>query len=311
MKYVEKKGFKLPVFSLGTVQLGCDYGLGEFREKPDAAYAFSLLDRALDQGVNLLDTANNYGESEKVIGHWLKTLDMKNRPLIVTKIGPFDHSSEEALRADIRRQTQKCMEDLGVLQIDILMVHIYKDFEKNPITIKQVFDEMKAEGLIHCTGISLYSEHDYKEVAKAGFDAVQIPINIFDWRQINNGGIQALEDAGAIVFARSVFLQGLIFLERSEIDSRMDFCLPYVDAFHSLCKEFNMNPAVLATSFVLSIPGISSLVLGCQRIEQLDENCALMEKTRLLTSEEMEKIRATFSDVDPRLLDPRCWFNHR
>ena len=80
MKYIKSKDLRLSVFSLGTVQLGMDYGLGDHTAKPSKEYAFSLLDRAVACGINTLDTANNYGESERVIGEWLKTIEPSQRP---------------------------------------------------------------------------------------------------------------------------------------------------------------------------------------------------------------------------------------
>ena len=71
MKYVQAKGLDLSAFALGTVQLGLTYGLGEHAAKPTEEAAFAILDRAVDLGVNTLDTANNYGDSEAVIGRWL------------------------------------------------------------------------------------------------------------------------------------------------------------------------------------------------------------------------------------------------
>ena len=132
MEYITHNGTNFSRFQLGTVQLGMDYGLGDHTQKPTEDYAFSLLDLALSRGVNTLDTANNYGDSQKVIGAWLKTLPAEKRPFIITKIGPFDHSSDAALRADIRRQTAGCLRDLGVDVLDMLMVHNFEDFEKIP-----------------------------------------------------------------------------------------------------------------------------------------------------------------------------------
>ncbi len=310
MKYTEKRGLKLSVFQLGTVQLGMDYGIGEHTEKPEKEYAYSLLDRAINAGVNILDTANNYGASEAVIGEWLRGVDEAKRPLIVTKIGPFDHGSVESLRKDIFSQTKKCLETLGVEAIDILMVHSVEDYEMDPEIVRAAFFEMKERGIIRYTAISAYSNNDYRVIANSGFDAVQIPINVFDQSQVESGGIQALADAGMMIFARSVFLQGLVFLTPETLDSRMKFAQPYLEKFVSLCNEFNMTPAVLAASFVLSLPGITSLVLGCQTTEQLEQNAEMLEKTRSLTSAEMAKLRSAFSGIDPRVINPRLWFNH-
>ena len=310
MKYINCKDLRLSVFSLGTVQLGMDYGLGDHTAKPSRDYAFSILDRAIACGVNTLDTANNYGESERVIGEWLKTVEPSQKPFLVTKIGPFDHSSREALRADILSQAHTCLQTLGVPQLDFLMIHSFEDYAQSPGTVSEVMAELKEKGIVRHSAISVYSENDYKLVAKSGFDAIQIPLNVFDWSQIESGGIQALADAGISIFARSVFLQGLVFMNPEELDPRMSFCKPYLEKFLSLCREFDMSPSVLAMSFVLSVPGITTVVLGCQTPEQVENNCELMKQTRTLSPEEMSRLRNAFVDIDPRVINPRCWFNH-
>ena len=114
---------KLSGMTLGTVQLGMDYGLYGQTEKPAKEYAFSVLDSAVENGINILDTANNYGTSENVIGEWLEKRSKETRPFVVTKIGPFDHSDEKALRGDIHRQTMGCLTALGLPSLDILMAH--------------------------------------------------------------------------------------------------------------------------------------------------------------------------------------------
>ena len=300
---------KLSVFQLGTVQLGMDYGLGDHTAKPKKEYAFSLLDKAIEKGVNTLDTANNYGDSEAVIGEWLARTPKSKRPMIITKIGPFDHSTPEKLREDILTQTKKCLETLGIEQIDVLMVHSVEDYEQDPKVVRDAFFEMKAKGLIRYAAISAYSYNDYGVIARSGFDAVQIPINVFDRTQIENGGIKALADAGLAIFARSVFLQGLVFLTPETLDPRMDFCKPYLQRFLDLCDEFGMSPAVLAASYVLSLPGVTSLVLGCQTLEQIEQNAEMIERAEALTDEQMAKLREAFLDIDPRVINPQCWFN--
>lgn len=309
MKYTETKGLKLSVFQLGTVQLGMDYGLGDHTAKPKKEYAFSLLDKAIEKGVNTLDTANNYGDSEAVIGEWLASTPASKRPMIVTKIGPFDHSSPEKLREDIFAQTEKCLETLGLKQIDILMVHSVEDYEQDPEIVRDAFLDMKRRGLIRYTALSAYSYNDYGVIARSGFDAVQIPINVFDRTQIENGGIQSIADAGMAIFARSVFLQGLVFLTPETLDPRMDFCKPYLKKYLELCDEFGMSPAVLAASYVLSLPGVTTVVLGCQTLEQIEENAEMMEKVEALTDCQMAKLREAFLDIDPRVINPQCWFN--
>lgn len=91
----------------------------------------------------------------------------------------------------------------------------------------KVMEELKRQQACRYHAISAYSRHDYRVIAESGFDAAQYPMNVFDWTQIENGGMEALEKSGMMVFVRSVFLQGLVFHTPEDLDPRMDFCRPY------------------------------------------------------------------------------------
>lgn len=311
MKYVNAKGLNLSSFALGTVQLGLTYGLGEHSEKPTEEAAFNILDRAVDLGVNTLDTANNYGDSEAVIGHWLtkRRKEGKELPFTVTKIGPMKHGSYDILRDDIMYQVEGCLKRLCVDKLDMLMLHNYEDYDDDRDNIQKIFADLKAQGLYDYNGISAYSHHDYGVIAESGFDATQIPLNVFDWGQIESGGFQKLADSGIMIFTRSVFLQGLVFHTPKDLDPRMDFCFPYLNKFHELCKEFGLTPATLALSFVLSLPGVTQAVMGCDTAEQVEANCKLFDETVKLTKEQMNKLHDAFHDIDPRVINPGMWFN--
>ncbi len=310
MKYITAKNQKLSMFSLGTVQLGMNYGIGDDRAKPSEEKAFALLDRAMELGVDNLDTANNYGDSEAVIGRWLRSrkAEGKDCPWVVTKIGPLKHGSFDIVRDDILRQTEGCLNTLGVDTIDCLMLHNYEDYADDRDNVRKVFDELKAQKACRYSAISAYSEHDYGVIADSGFDATQIPMNVFDWVKINDGQMEKLEKSGMMVFVRSVFLQGLVFHTPEDLDPRISFCAPYLEKYCGFCKEFGLSPAVLALSFVQSVPGVTTTVLGCDNVAQLESNCQLFDQTVRLTEEQMNKLREAFTDIDPRVINPRVWF---
>lgn len=300
----------MSAFTLGTVQLGMDYGIAGKTDKPTEEYAHSVLDAARSVGVNILDTANNYGDSERVIGSWLKTLDEKDRPMIVTKIGPFKCTDEATIRQKFFEQTEKCLETLGVDCIDILMLHNYEDYTSNPEVVRDCMRILKESGKIKLSAVSVYSYNDYEVIADSGLDAVQIPLNVFDWGKIDDGGIRKIADSGMMIFVRSVFLQGIVFLDPEALDPQMNFAKPYLCRFHEIARELEMTPDVLAASFVMSVPGVTSLVLGCQTPEQVTSNAKLVDGIRKLTTEEMEKLHEAFRDIDPRVINPRLWYNH-
>ena len=309
MKTNTVKGLDITILSLGTVQLGLNYGIHNDSGKPSQETAFRILDEAMNAGINTLDTAAGYGNSEEVIGAWLKTVPEEKRPFIVTKAAKLDHSSLEALRTDLQNRVATSKARLGLSQLPMLMLHNCDDYLCDKENIKLVFDELKASGDILYSGISAYSNHDYGELAASGFDAVQIPINIFDWGQIENGGLQKLKESGMTIFVRSVYLQGLVFQDPAVIPERMAFCKDTLVKFRNLCEKYRLSPAILALSYALSLPGVTSLVLGSETVEQVRQNARLLNEAVSLTPEQMAEIRENFLDTDIRILNPSMWPN--
>lgn len=307
MKTVHIKGLDISALSLGTVQLGLNYGINNADGKPSQETANEILNCAMSSGINTLDTAGGYGDSEVVIGNWLKTVAPEKRPFIVTKAAGLDHSSLENLRKDLFGRVQTSKARLGVERLDLLMLHHFDDYLCDKDNVRRVMQELKAAGEVRFIGTSAYSHHDYGEIAATGFDATQIPLNLFDWKQIENGGLKKLEDSGMMIFVRSVYLQGLVFQKPETLAPHMAFARETLEKFRFLCEQYNLSPAALALSYALSLPGVTSLVLGSEKPEQVTQNVALMEQAVNLTPEQMAQIRTLFLDTPERVLNPALW----
>ena len=301
------KGQDITLLSLGTVQLGMNYGIHNASGKPSLEAAFQILDAAMSAGINTLDTAAAYGNSEEVIGKWLKTVPAEKRPFIVTKAAKLDHSSLDALRADLRSRVESSKKALGLSQLPMLMLHNCEDYLCDMENVRTVFEELKDSSDIRYSGISAYSYHDYGVLSESGFDAVQIPVNIFDWGQIENGGLQKLKESGMMVFVRSVYLQGLVFQDPDTLPERMAFCKETLTKFRALCRKYQLSPACLALSYALSLPGVTSLVLGSETVEQVLQNAQLLSETVTLSPAQMAEIHENFVDTDPHILNPATW----
>ena len=301
------KGVNISALSLGTVQLGLNYGIANQAGKPDESASFDILSCALNSGVTALDTAIAYGNSEEVIGKWLKGVPEEKRPFVMTKVKHLDHSSLSALRKDVREQVALSKSRLGLDQLPLLMLHSCDEYDCDKENVTTVFNELKESGDIRFSGISAYSYHNYFDIAASGFDAVQIPLNIFDWTQIESGGLKALNDAGMMVYVRSVYLQGLVFRDPDTLPEKMAFCREPLRKFHEFCREFNMSPAVLSMSYALSLPGVTSLVLGSENVQQVKENVALVESAPRLIVSQLQKVREAFINIDPRVVNPSAW----
>ena len=300
-------GHSFSALSLGTVQLGLNYGISNVSGKPDEKRAFAILDRALEEGINTLDTAAAYGESEQVIGRWLKTVAPSRRPFVVTKAAGLDHSSASALKNSLRDSVERSKKRLGMERLDLLMLHQFDEYLRQPDEMRAAMQALQQEGDVRYTGVSAYSFHDYGQVAATGFDAVQIPVNIFDWQQIENGGMKALQASGMMIFVRSVYLQGLVFRQADALEPGMLFARPTLEKFHLLCEKYALSPAALALSYALSLPGVTSLVLGSETPEQVLENVRLLDTVPTLTDAQMNEIRLQFLDTPRKVLDPGMW----
>ena len=113
-----------------------------------------------------------------------------------------------------------------------------------PLSI--VLGELKDKGLIDIGGISAYGPEDVDFVLNHDiFEAVQIPLNIFDQRLINNEKLAQLGTKNKIVFARSIFLQGLFFMSTAELPKTFHPTIPDLSAAHNTTKSSPTRPSTI------------------------------------------------------------------
>ena len=82
-----------------------------------------------------------------------------------------------------------------------------------------------------------------------------------------------------------------------------------LEKFRFLCRKYELTPAALAMSFVLSMPGVTSLVLGSEKAEQVRQNLALVDQAVKLSDEQLAEIRSLFLDTPDKVLLPHMWPN--
>lgn len=168
---------------LGTVQLGMPYGVNNTDGKPGMQEAMNILDYAYHNGISMLDTASAYGNSEEIIGRYIKYNDDKSRFKICTKL-PVDI---EAIHIpDYYEQSRER------LHVDIFDVYYLHRFEqcKNENILEQL-NQLKRKGNIKNIGISVYQPDELEYIVdhlSDVVDVVQIPFSVFDnIRWIRNG----------------------------------------------------------------------------------------------------------------------------
>jgi len=292
---------------LGTAQLGLDYGIANKMGKPEENKAFEIMKYAVENGINYFDTAYSYGNSETTIGKFLNIFEVyKNKINIITKMPSL--KKEKLSEKNINNRFFESLHRLGKESIYCYMIHDFSDIENNCDEIGNIFLKLKENGYIKKNGVSIYEPYQLEFLVKYfDFDLIQLPINIFDQRFITNKSLQRLKRKNIEVYARSIFLQGLLFLEENTLSPKMKKFKNYLSRLNEISLKYNFSKEEIALLFVKAITEIDKIVIGVEKIDQLQRNVKILSK-----SDSFNKIKTliNFKDFfikDANIIDPREW----
>jgi aryl-alcohol dehydrogenase-like predicted oxidoreductase len=311
MQYTQQHGYAFSKLTLGTVALGIDYGISNKKGKPDVEESVQILAAALRAGINSFDTARTYGSAEQLIGNFFSGRDDYARVNIITKfkISPECLSDRKVARKQAFDSVLISRQRLKLERIPVCLFHMDRDLPQKHVVeiIPEIFEDLKAEGLIDLAGISV--DHpdevgwwaDYPLV-----DVMQIPMNVFDQRLIRNGRLQYLKAAGKIVFVRSIFLQGLFFLTPEQLKGNLFKAAPYLKDLQALASQETMTTAELAFTYIRDLPEITSIVFGADHRRQVIQNADLLNG-RPMSAQAREAAGRMFADLPEDIITPRYW----
>lgn len=290
---------KVSAMTLGTVQLGMNYGIANDAGKPDEAKSFSILASALENGVTTLDTARAYGDSEQVIGRFLKQWK-GDMPFICTKIPHVPDECASQIEKYVVESVEASLGNLGVSKVGAVMLHSAPDVEVYGKTLADAMEKLVKLGYADQVGVSVYDNAQIEEMLKYDvYTVTQVPMSIFDQRLIACGAVNNLKERDVTVFVRSVFLQGLFFLDPEKITDPLlvEHAAPKIRLLRQIAEAEGMNVAQLAIAFMRDCTGITSLVLGADTPEQVKSNIAYFEVPQLKEST-MATLQREFANVD-------------
>jgi aryl-alcohol dehydrogenase-like predicted oxidoreductase len=248
----------LEKLGLGTVQFGQAYGVSNTHGQVSRKEAAAILDQAAKAGIRLLDTAANYGEAESI----LTALDTS--PFrVVTKTINLSHGLERVI-ARARQSAQ-------TLKADTLLVHAANDLKgKDGDALWSALRGLKDEGIFRKIGISVYVADDPAALAERFRpDVMQLPFSLLDQRLLLNGTLTRLQALGVEIHARSLFLQGLLFLE--ELPQKLRHATPHLAHVRKSLKDGNITPLAAALGFVLAQREIAFGLVGVTSAAELNE----------------------------------------
>lgn len=280
---------------LGTVQFGLPYGINNRHGKPDAERVFDLLDYAHAQGVRTLDSADAYGDAPALIGSYHQS--RSNRFKISTKFKSGPHFNAEDW---LNGQLEKFM----VKELYACMFHDFQDYRDNR-TVISAFRRLKDKGLIQQIGVSVYTNQQLAEaIEDEDVSLIQLPFNLLD-NHLQRGTLLAkAKNSGKEIHIRSVFLQGLFFMDLQNLPDKLIPLKPALEKLNQLSNQYKIPLAGMALAYAASNRTIDKILVGVDTLEQLQDNITKLDRT--LPADLIEAIDALAVErVD--LLNPTNW----
>lgn len=251
--------------ALGTVQFGLRYGIANVAGQVTRPKAKAMLRLALASGIDTLDTAIAYGDSEACLGE-IGTEGFN----VVTKLPAVPEGCED-VRAWVHEQVSASLTRLGVSSLYGLLLHrseqLLSPFGK---TLHHAMLELKDAGLVQKSGISIYSPTELDRLtSQYRFDLIQAPFNLIDRRLQTSGWLQRLKSDGVEVHTRSAFLQGLLLMEQSEIPKKFMRWRHLWLVWQHWLQEHEVTAVQASLAYALSISEIDRVVVGADSVDQL------------------------------------------
>ena len=304
MNNFKKSNYEISKFGLGTVQFGLDYG---FTKRKTQNEVNDILQTAFNNGITLIDTAREYGDSEDKIGNFMA--NYKNNFVVATKlriIDDLDDLNYTNLKNNIYGSVEESLEKLQLNNVPILQLHQTIDELYKNDNFWRVIHQLKEDKLIDLFGVSVYELSETKFITQNYNECVdffQIPYNVFD-RRFDD--IQKELDENSIgLVSRSTFLKGVIPCSMDDTPKCLNDIKPFKQKLQDLADECGCSVAELASVFVYYNDYINSTILGVNSPEELESNIKSIDKfdKNILKNIDFDSLKID----DDYLTDPRKW----
>ena len=279
---------------VGCAQFGMNYGL--FNNKKISGKEFKKIEKlVLKSKINFIDTARNYGNSEKIIGN-----SKLNNLHIVTKI-KLPKNKNINVKNWLLKEIFKSLSQLKIKKIYGVLIHNYKDLlGKHGKNLLLALHELKKKKIIKKIGISIYESKEIKKIWKFWKpDLIQVPFNPLDNRILDSGWVDILKKNNVKIFVRSIFLQGLLINEDSSFRINKKY-KNLLNKFKNWCYKNNISLLQACLHFVKQFKNIDYIVVGFNSYNQLKEIIDFFQKKQII-------VPRKFSTNKLSLIDPRKW----
>ena len=282
--------------ALGTAQFGLNYGVANTYGQIGLEASASILTRARNLGIVVLDTAIAYGDSETVLGS-IGTTGFN----IVTKL-PGHAEDVVDLGAWVDTQIELSYGRLGVDNAYGVLLHrpaqLLAEYGDK---LYRALLKLKSDGRVSKIGVSIYDPEELDALhGRFDLDLVQAPMNIIDRRIITSGWADRLKADGVEIHTRSAFLQGLLLMPKQARPAKFAHWVNIWDEWERWLAASDLTPTMGCIRYVSSVKQVDKVIVGVDSVAQLNEIAGALG--------------APLSDLpdfsqltDQRLLNPALW----
>jgi len=282
--------------ALGTAQFGMDYGISNSSGRVTLNEANEVIKRSREYGMDTLDTAISYGDSEASLGN----LDIAQWKIITKLPAVPDECSD--VKEWVINQIQQSMIRMRIKQLYGVLLHRPNQLMGQfGLALYEALLNIKSLGLASKIGVSIYETTELDVLLEFyHFDIIQAPLNILDRRILESGWASQLHNAGVELHTRSVFLQGLLLMTPSQRPIKFQRWNETWSTWDSWINREGLTRVQACLRFAANLSTIKRVIVGVDSITQLNQILEAVDG-KLTNLPDFDSLK------DLRLINPASW----
>ncbi len=282
--------------AIGTAQFGLEYGVANQGGQVSLENARTILEYAHAHGLDSLDTAILYGNSQERLGEigvsaWKVYSKLPDVP---------DHCND--IDAWIQHMVDESLRLLHIPKLNTLLLHRPNILlSKHGNKIFKALNKLVDKGLIKKIGISIYDPEELNSIVKRfPIDVVQAPFNPIDNRLITSGWLERFKEKNIELHVRSIFLQGLLLMKPDDRPERFNRWTTLWSRWRQWLMDNKLTPLQVCLRHSLSYSQIERVIIGINSLPQLEEILLNVDDTYI-------EIPTELQCDDLNLINPSRW----
>ncbi len=281
-------GLSVSALGFGGAEIG-------FHADTTAKGVEKLLMEAIESGLNVIDTAECYENSEELIGAVLGK--RRDDVYIFTKCGHGQTFMDDAWEASsLEKSIDRSLKRLKTDYVDLVQLHSCSKAVLEQGDAIEVLRKAKKAGKTRFIGYSGDGQDALYAINAGAFDTLQTSVNIADQEALDLTLPLAIKKGLGVIAKRPVANAAFKYKHRPE----GEYCLPYWDRLQKLKYDFIngdiRRSAALALRFTLSVPGVHTAIVGTTKIGRYNENVEILDQGPLSKSE-FDSIRSHWQNI--------------